>query len=356
MFVFFCLFECQFFRKLTENYQEILDRLQAKLESLPNGVHIRCRMGVSPQVEGVSLSSQFDRAKTACNMVRGNFKNNLVIYDEQMHDREIHAQRLINDVEKAAEERQFIVYYQPKYDIQVNPPRLRSAEALIRWRHPEFGMISPGEFIPLFEGNGLIHVVDDFVWKEASRQIAEWKTKYGFTVPVSVNLSRADIFDPPLEQNLLDLVSKNNLTTADLLLEVTESAYTDDADQLIAIVQKLRNHGFHIEMDDFGSGYSSLNMLSSLPIDALKMDMKFIQNVHRDNKEFRLIELILDIAEYLGVPVIAEGVEDEEQLGLLKNAGCDIVQGYYFSRPVPPEEFELLIQKEYELRQKELEK
>ena len=169
-------------------------------------------------------------------------------------------------------------------------------------------------------------------------------------MPVSVNLSRADLFDPSLEQKLLSLLKQYEITTEDLLLEVTESAYTDNAEHLIEVVRKLRSDGFRIEMDDFGSGYSSLSMLSSLPIDALKMDMKFIQNAAADNREFRLIELILDIAEFLGVPVIAEGVETENQMTMLKDAGCDLVQGYYFSKPVPAPEFEKLIENEITLR------
>jgi len=274
----------------------------------------------------------------------------LVVYDEKMYQDDLYSERLISDVNRAAAEHQFLVFYQPKYDIQSVPPRLKSAEALIRWNHPELGMISPGVFIPLFEGNGLISIVDNYVWEETARQIQAWKQKYGWSVPVSVNLSRADLFDPSLEQKLLSLLKQYEITTEDLLLEVTESAYTDNAEHLIEVVRKLRSDGFRIEMDDFGSGYSSLNMLSSLPIDALKMDMKFIQNAAADNREFRLIELILDIAEFLGVPVIAEGVETENQMTMLKDAGCDLVQGYYFSKPVPAPEFEKLIESEITLR------
>jgi EAL domain-containing protein (putative c-di-GMP-specific phosphodiesterase class I) len=165
---------------------------------------------------------------------------------------------------------------------------------------------------------------------------------------MSVNLSRTDIFDPELEKKLLDIIDGNGLTPDNLKLEVTESAYTDNANQLIAVIDKLRTDGFQIEMDDFGSGYSSLNMLSTLPIDVLKIDMKFIRNIHQGSKEYRLVELILDIARYLNVPVVAEGVETEEQCDMLRNSGCDLVQGYFFSRPLPPQDFEGLIHKEME--------
>ena len=207
-------------------------------------------------------------------------------------------------------------------------------------------MIFPGNFIPLFEGNGQISVVDNFVWKEAARQIAAWKEKFGITIPVSVNVSRVDIFSHDLEERLNHLVEENGLDSGDLKLEVTESAYTDNADKMIALIERLRKDGFEIEMDDFGSGYSSLNMLSSMPIDILKMDMKFVRNIEHSEKDFRLVQLVIDIAKYLKLHVVAEGVENEKQLSLLHNAGCDLVQGFYFSRPVPPEEFEELIIRE----------
>ncbi|MER2056752.1 MAG: EAL domain-containing protein, partial [Clostridia bacterium] len=155
-----------------------------------------------------------------------------------------------------------------------------------------------------------------------------------------VNLSRVDVFDPNLSATLDGLISRYHLKPGDLNLEVTESAYTENADQLIRVISELRGKGYEVEMDDFGSGYSSLNMLSSLPVDVLKMDIAFIRNIERNEKDFRLVELIIDIARYLKVPVVAEGVETENQLKLLKNAGCDIVQGYYFSRPLPADEFE----------------
>ena len=336
-----------------EDYHDVLGRLQKAVNAMSDRVNVRLRMGAKPWSEGVEPSLMFDRARVACNMVRGSYKTHLVVFDDDMRERELFQQRLLNDLRRAVEEHQFIVYFQPKYNIQCDPPRLSSAEALIRWRHPELGMISPGTFVPLFERNGLIHVVDNYVWEQTVRQIAAWRDKLGFTLPVSVNRSRTDIFDPALEKNLLHLVESNGLTPKELKLEVTESAYTDNASQLISVIENLRGYGFEIEMDDFGSGYSSLNMLSSLPIDVLKMDMRFIQNVREDVREFRLVELILDIARYLDVPVVAEGVETAEQLALLRKAGCELVQGYYFSKPVPPEEFEKLILKQLELDRRE---
>lgn len=329
-----------------QDYAALHARFQEKVNGISPNVSIQLRMGVKPWREGVEPMLLFDRARAACNKVRGDFQNPLMFYDEDMRMRELLNRRLLNDLRAATEERQLRVYYQPKYDIQVDPPRLCSAEALIRWKHPELGMISPGEFVPLFEGNGMISIVDHYVWRETARQIAKWREKYNFTLPVSVNVSRADVFDQTLTERLIELVETNGLSFEELKLEVTESACTENAKQVLDLIHQLRERDFEIEMDDFGSGYSSLNMLSTMPIDVLKMDMKFVRHIEESETDLRLVTLILDIAKYLKLRVVAEGVETIGQLTLLKKAGCDMVQGYYFSRPLPPEEFEKLIEKE----------
>ena len=160
------------------------------------------------------------------------------------------------------------------------------------------------------------------------------------TIPVSVNLSRVDVFDPTLENTLEGILSQNGLEHSVLELEVTETAYTENADQLIQVFENLHQKGYTVEMDDFGTGYSSLNMLSYLPIDVLKMDRSFIQNIEKNERDVQLVALIIGIAKNLNIPVIAEGVETESQLLMLKKMGCSFVQGYYFSRPVHPSEFE----------------
>ena len=328
------------------DYAAVLERFQRRMnEQFPN-VNIHLRMGVAPWTEHTDPFLLADRARSASKLARGDYQQPIRIFDEAMQERELMNQRLLNDLNRALEEKQLTVFYQPKYDIQCDPPRLASAEALVRWRHPELGMISPGVFIPLFEGNGLIGLIDRFVWNEAAARIAQWRDRYGITLPVSVNLSRSDVFDPRLVDRFVGLIRDHGLDYRDLKLEVTESAYTDNARMLLDVIRRLRETGFEIEMDDFGSGYSSLNMLSDMPLDVLKMDMKFIRNIATSETDRRLVALILDIARYLKVKVVAEGVETAEQLEILRKGGCDIVQGYYFSRPLPPEEFERLIEKQ----------
>lgn len=317
--------------------------------------NIRLRIGINKSVDRNEPPEQwFDHAKLACDGLRGDYTKQLAYYDIATHDRQLYHERLIHDIDSAINNRDFTVYYQPKYGITGERPVLKSAEALIRWKHPELGMISPGDFIPLFESNGLVQKLDRFVWEEATSKIAEWKDKFGFTLPISVNVSRIDIFDPDIEDRLMNLLDKNGLSTNELLLEITESAYSDSADRLIEVVNNLRNKGFRIEMDDFGSGYSSLNMLTTIPIDVLKMDMKFVSNMLKDEKSLKLCELVMDISRFLGVPVVAEGVEEKAQLDILKSMGCEIIQGYYFSKPLPADLFEELVRKEGELSEKNL--
>ena len=331
-----------------EDWQAQLERFQARMDKLFHNANISLRMGVKPWQKDMEPVTQFDLARTACNKMRGTFKTQAAIFDAEMEKRENRDQRLLNDLNRALEKGELEVYYQPKYDIQAEHPRLSSAEALVRWRHPELGLLSPADFVPLFEQSGQITELDNYVWKEAARQIATWRSRHGVVMPVSVNLSRVDVFDPNLMEILDGIIARNELQAGDLKLEVTESAYTENAEQLIQVIEELRAKGYEIEMDDFGSGYSSLNMLSSMPIDVLKMDIAFIRNIERNEKDFRLVELIVDIARSLKVPVIAEGVETAGQLNLLRNAGCNLVQGYYFSAPLPAAEFERKILSEVE--------
>ena len=323
-----------------DDYQALFNRLQETLDRLVPNVSIRLRMGVMPWREKVDPEQLFDRAHTACSLARGHYKEHLIVFDQKILERELYEQRLSNDLRRALDNHEFEVYYQPKFDIQTEPPRLTSAEALIRWRHPELGMIPPGDFIPLFEKSGQISSIDKYVWAEAARQISLWRDQYGVVIPVSVNLSRVDVFDPLLEETLDNILIKNRIDHKALKLEVTESAYTENADQVIRVIGNLRKKGYEVEMDDFGTGYSSLNMLSSMPIDVLKMDREFIRNIEHNEKDIQLVALILDIAKNLRIPVIAEGVETPEQIRLLRELGCPIVQGYYFSRPLPSADFE----------------
>ena len=322
-----------------ENYQKLIETINEKLSDLLKTTELRLRVGVYTDTSrSLPIVQRFDRALQACNQLRGKKGGDFIVYSDEMADKEVFAAHLLEDFETAIQQKQFKVNYQPKFNITGEKPVLCSAEALVRWEHPKLGFVRPDLFIPLFEENGLVTILDQYVWEESAKQIRRWKEELGVTIPVSVNVSRVDINAPETPDFIARIVKENNLLPSEYHLEITESAYTDNHDKIIEVVNKMRQLGHKIEMDDFGSGYSSLNMLTDMPIDVIKMDKAFIRNIQPGNKAMRLVELVLDIAKYLEVPVVAEGVETEDQLKLLKAAGCDIIQGYYFSKPIPPSE------------------
>ena len=328
------------------DYGAILETVQRDLNGDGQKENrIRLRMGVYSDVDKeLDIERRFDRAKLAADSVKDSVTRVIGLYNSSMYEAELLSEQLVEDFPAAIREHQFQVYYQPKFDVRPSEPVLNSAEALVRWNHPTLGMVSPGVFIPLFEKNGLVSTLDQYVWSEAVAQIRQWKARFGVTLPVSVNVSRVDLFDPELVEKFQDIVSRNGLTSRELLLEITESAYTEDAEQIIETVSRLRKLGFRIEMDDFGSGYSSLNMLMTLPIDVLKLDMQFVRNAFAQRKDTRLLEVMIRLAKSFGLTTIVEGVETEEQMLTLKTMGCDIVQGYFFARPLPADKFESFIQ------------
>ncbi len=328
-----------------DDHGALLSRLSSDLsESASGESRVRLRMGVYVNADKtVDLERRFDRAKMAADTVKDSLTAPIGFYDHSMREAEILEEQLIDDFRAAIREKQFVVFFQPKYDVTRDEPVLASAEALVRWKHPKLGMVSPGTFIPLFEKNGLIQALDRYVWTQAASQIGEWKKRLNVSLPVSVNVSRIDLYDPDLTETFLGIVKTNGINVEDLLLEITESAYTEKTERIITTVKDLRDLGFKIEMDDFGSGYSSLSMLSSIPIDALKLDIQFIRSAFNEQKDTRLLEAMIGLARSFGVPTVAEGVETKEQFKELKAMGCNMIQGYYFSRPLPADEFEKLI-------------
>ena len=286
------------------------------------------------------VETMCDRAVIANNTAKGYYDTILAYYDDSMRQKIIDEQFLTNEARAGLKENQFEVYLQPKYEIRTN--RIAGAEALIRWNHPVRGFMPPGAFIPLFEKNGMVFELDRFVWNDTCRLIQAWKKKYGSCVPISVNVSRADIYSPNLSSYLTEMVKKHGLKPEDIHFEITESVYTQDSGTLINVVEKLRDSGFKIEMDDFGSGYSSLNALSSMPLDLLKLDMRFMREVSEDPRKSGILKFIMELAEVIHVPVIAEGVETEDQLNRLRSVNCQYAQGYYYAKPMKAADFEKL--------------
>ena len=287
------------------------------------------------------VSVMCDRANMALWKAKGNFKNPYCEYDEKMRQQVLKEQKIINAMERAIQNKEFTLYLQPKYDIEKGT--IIGAEALVRWISLENGFISPGDFIPVFENNGFVYEVDKFIWEESCRYLRKWLDEGREVHPISVNVSRIDLYDPKLVQHLVDLREKYQLPSQYLELEITESAYTEDPEQIITITRQLREAGFVILMDDFGTGYSSLNMLKDIQIDVLKLDMGFLKSSDHSAKGGNILTAILKMAESLKMQAIAEGVETKEQVEFLKSIGCRYVQGFYYSKPLPVGEFEKLI-------------
>lgn len=297
---------------------------------------------------GTSVEQMCDRALLAARSLKGQYGKYFAYYDDHLRSRLLREQEITDGMETALAEEQFAVYMQPKY--RIKDCKLIGAEALVRWNHPQWGFQSPAEFIPLFEKNGFITKLDQFVWERVCCLQEQWKNRGLSPVPVSVNVSRADIYNVELSKVLTELVQKYNIPPSCVHLEITESAYTQDPAQIIDTVGQLRDLGFVIEMDDFGSGYSSLNMFNQMPMDILKLDMKFIQNVTAKPDNKGLLQFVIDLARWMKLQVVAEGVETREQLDCLAEVGCDYVQGYYFAKPMPYSEFEKLLQEQGEFR------
>lgn len=301
------------------------------------------RIGVYEiQNRELDISLMCDRALLALRSIKEDYLHHIAFYDDSMRMEMRREQEIIGEMEKALESGQFVVYLQPQVDYAGNC--LHGAEALVRWIHPERGVISPGEFIPIFEQNGFISKLDEYVWKQTCILIRSWLDEGIPTVPISVNISRHDIYNPRLAEIISGLLKQYQLEPEMLRLEITESAYMEDPRQLTRTVDALRQLGFSVEMDDFGSGYSSLNMLRDVPVDMLKLDMRFLGGDSEDTRGGSILASVVRMAHWIHLPVLAEGVETREQAEYLKSIGCLYMQGYYFYRPIPAKEFKQLLQ------------
>lgn len=289
----------------------------------------------------LSIEQICDRALLAVDSIKGQYNVNFALYDDVMREKMIREKEITDVMEKAIKENQFIVYLQPKYSLSTDS--MSGAEALVRWIHPEWGFMSPAEFIPLFEKNGFITQLDLYVWERTLCYLKEFKEKGYPLLPISVNVSRADIYQTDIVKELLRLTEKYDIEPKYLHLEITETAYAEDPGKIIQTVEILKNHGFILEMDDFGSGYSSLNMLNEMKLDILKLDTKFIQSEMSKPISRSILRFIINLAHWMGLSVVAEGVETAEQVQRLRAIACDYVQGFFFSRPIPKENFEELL-------------
>lgn len=303
------------------------------------------RLGIFP-IDDPSLDVNLmcDRALLALRSAKSGYVGSkYVFYDEKLRSSVLKEQELAGEMIAALEGGQFVPYFQPQYRYATG--RMIGAEVLARWNHPAKGLLGPTEFIPVFERNGLIATFDYYMWEQACRCLRMWIDGRGVegAPRLSVNLSRADIYRSDLCTYLKGLVERYDVPAELLHLEITESAYMEAPEQLIGAVTKLRAAGFVVEMDDFGSGYSSLNTLKDVPVDVLKLDMGFL-GASASSRGGLILASVVRMARWLDLPLIAEGVETKQQAAYLASVGCDYMQGYLFSKPVDRETFEKLLE------------
>ena len=300
--------------------------------------NVNVKFGVVSRVDRtMTVPKMCNRALSALDTVRGRHGIEVGLFNDEMHQRQLMEQSIRDSMEQALNELQFSVFYQPKHDVHTN--RIGGAEALVRWSHPEIGFISPGLFIPIFERNGFITKLDMFVWEEACKEIKRCQEKNLPIVPISVNASRLDFDLTDLPDRLSELADKHGVDHALLHLELTETAYADNPKAVAAMLGELKKRGFAIELDDFGSGYSSLVSLNTLPLDVMKLDMSVIQQAAALD-DFRIVESTIKLAHVLSLETVIEGVETAEEVRRVTDLGCDMIQGYYYSRPLDRDAFE----------------
>lgn len=294
----------------------------------------------APITPGTPIVRCCDRAFLAINEIKGVYGHNIAFYDDKMRELLEEQQELQDAMETALKEKQFKVYYQPKHDSMSG--KVSGAEALIRWIHPEWGFMSPGKFIPLFEKNGFITRIDSFVVDRVCQDIIKWQKQGIEVLPISINVSRRDYYESGWLDSQIATIDKYGIDHRLIHIEVTESLYAENPDVILEQVKKVRDENIMIEMDDFGAGYSSLGMLATFTFDIIKLDISFVRKIEVNRI---VIESIINLAHRMGFKTIAEGVETEQQFMILKELGCDYIQGYYFSKPLPEEEFEKYIKR-----------
>ncbi|MBO4635639.1 MAG: EAL domain-containing protein [Clostridiales bacterium] len=329
--------------KLKGIEEEFTSRYPGYNFAFQSGVHIIdvVRVGSSRIIQSrrkIDLEDEYNHACTAQMTLNGSNDSGIAFYDDAMKEKQIWISKIVEHRQSAVENEEFKVYYQPKYDPRTN--LLSGAEALIRWEMPGEGLVSPGRFIPVFEDDGFIKEIDDYMLTHVARDQRRWLDAGLTCVPVSVNVSRAHFGDQDLADHICELIDKEGTPHELLEIELTESAFFDNQDLMIKTIMKLKERGFLVSMDDFGSGYSSLNSLKDMPLDILKLDAGFFRDITDNDRSEIVVSEAIRLAKNLRMKTVAEGVEEKHQVDFLATEGCDMIQGYYFARPMPASDYE----------------
>lgn len=283
------------------------------------------------------IQAMCDKASLAINSIHGSYDRCIAYYNEELLNKMLHEKNIVAEFDKALKDNEFQMYLQPQISVE---QKLLGAEALVRWVHADGTIVPPVSFIGVLENTGLIYKLDKYIWEIAAKKLKQWKDAGLENLHISVNISPKDFFYVDIYKEFTSLVEKYEINPHKLNLEITETAIIMDVPRINEILLRLQSYGFAIEIDDFGSGYSSLNMLKDINADVLKVDMVFLKETDNEERSRIILNMIISMAKQLKMPVITEGVENKEQVDFLTDMGCDIFQGYYFSRPVSVKEFE----------------
>lgn len=283
------------------------------------------------------VSIMCDKANLASETIKNEYKSSVAYYTEHLLEKSIEERKIIGEFDRALDNEEFVMFLQPQVDVSGKP---FGSEALVRWQHPDKGLLAPGVFIDVLEKTGFVYRLDRYMWDKAVKQLAEWKKRGINDYHISVNISTKDFYLIDVYETFVGLVEKYDIDPKLLKLEITETALMSDFNKNMVIIKRLQKYGFDIEIDDFGSGYSSLNMLKDISADVLKIDMGFLRASENEVKGQDILESIIGLANKLGMRVITEGVEKKTQVDMLYDMGCKMFQGYYFSKPISVDEFE----------------
>ncbi len=321
--------------------QDFMNAIQTMGRAINNDLyHLHIYVGVYEITDrNEDISVMCDKANLAIKTLNENYDRSIAYYSETLLNDTIEEKQLVGDFDKALAEKQFCMYLQPQ---TTSEGKVLGAEALVRWQHPKRGLIFPGEFIEVFEKTGLIYRLDMFVWELAVQKLAEWQKDGRSDLYISVNISTKDFYYMNVYETITKLVEKYGIIPSTLKLEITETAIMTGTAGELEIIERFRKYGFDVEIDDFGSGYSSLNTLKDMDVDVLKIDMGFLRTTRPDRLErsMSIINTIISLTRTLGLSVVTEGVETREQVDKLTQMGCGVYQGYYFSKPIPVKQFE----------------
>lgn len=335
--------------RITELFRVIIEEGEPSADINVSSLNFSCgvyRIDGKMDINTIRANANLARTESKKSVL-----DEIIFYDENLKNRRVEEKELEYEAEEALVNKDFLVYFQPKYDVKSE--KIIGAEALVRWNHPVRGMLSPGLFVPVFENNGFITEVDLYVLDRVCELIESWLEAGIPPICISVNLSRVHLHDQDLVARLTEVVKMHNVPPEYIEFELTESAFYEGTDSLLRIMSEIKAAGFRLSMDDFGSGYSSLNLLRRLPVDVLKLDRVFLEDCDEDNNETRgkrIVMHVISMAKDLEMEVLAEGVETKDQKEFLQDAKCDMIQGYFYARPMPIKEFELLYKGEKGLK------